>query len=134
MSLFYKSVQSFIASKDGKKKWFPSLVKYGRAIGTRRVARALAARTALNEGDVYNVLVALSPVLFEFLLQSRSVRIEGLGTFTLRASSSGNGVDTAEEVSPNQIKMLRVLFSPEYTRPMGIGKTRTQFLEVEYVR
>lgn len=134
MSLFFKAIQSAIASRDGRKKWFPSLVKLGNPVSTRKVAKALASLTTLNEGDVYNVLVALSPVLFNFLLQSRAVKLEGLGTFTLRATSKGNGVDNSDEVTPKQINYLRVQFTPEYTRPLGVGKTRSQFEDVEYVR
>ena len=66
------------------------------------------------------------------LLNSRSVRLEGLGTFTMKACTQGNGVDQEEEVNPNQVKALRCLFTAEYTRPAAIGTTRALLQGVEF--
>lgn len=66
------------------------------------------------------------------LLNSRSVRLEGLGTFTMKACTQGHGVDQEEEVSPNQVAALRCLFTPEYTRPAAIGTTRALLQGVEF--
>lgn len=38
-----------------------------------------------------------------YLLESYTVRLEGLGTFTMKVRSTGKGVDTKEEVSIAQI-------------------------------
>ena len=65
------------------------------------------------------------------ILNSRSVRLEGLGTFTMKACTQGHGVDQEEEVSPNQVAALRCLFTPEYTRPAAIGTTRALLQGVE---
>lgn len=51
------------------------------------------------------------------LLNSRSVRLEGLGTFTMKACTQGHGVDQEEEVSPNQVAALRCLFTPNILVP-----------------
>ena len=58
------------------------------------------------------------------LLNSRTVRLDGLGTFTMKARTRGKGVAKSEDVNPNQVTALRCQFTPEYTRPAAIGTTR----------
>lgn len=36
------------------------------------------------------------------LLNSRTVRLNGLGTFTMKARTRGKGTEKAEDVNPNQ--------------------------------
>ena len=51
----------------------------------------------------------------EQLLNSRTVRLEGLGTFTMIAKAGGKGVVLESKVSSSQIVSLRCQFTPEYT-------------------
>lgn len=134
MALFYKSRQSTIKSKDGKKKYHPQLVKIGKTVTTQQLAERIAEMSSLTPGDVHNCIRNLSSVIDSFLLQSKSVNLEGLGTFTVISKSGSKGVDTPEEVSPSQISHLKVQFTPSYTRAAGTGHTRTMFQGVEYVR
>lgn len=66
------------------------------------------------------------------LLNSRTVRLEGLGTFTMKARTSGKGVDAPDKVNPNQITTLRCQFTPEYFRPAAIGTTRALIQGVQF--
>lgn len=116
MPLLYKPIQNTIESKDGKKKWRPTLVKFNKVITTKEVANDLADLSAQSPGDSYNLVRNLGIVLKRYLLNSFSVNLEGLGTFTIVAKSKGNGVDTPEDVKPNQINSLRVQFTPTATR------------------
>lgn len=133
MPQLYKPVQSSIPNKDGKRQWHPQLVKIGKAVTTQQVARLIAQRSSLTEGDTHNVMRNLPDVLKELLINSRSVSIDGLGTFRLSCTSQC-GVDTPEEVNPSQIGRLRVLFAPLFTRNYGEGTTRSMFTGIEYVK
>ncbi|MCS2340615.1 DegT/DnrJ/EryC1/StrS family aminotransferase [Bacteroides uniformis] len=66
------------------------------------------------------------------LLNSRTVRLDGLGTFTMKARTRGKGVAKSEDVNPNQVTALRCQFTPEYTRPAAIGTTRALLQGVEF--
>lgn len=66
------------------------------------------------------------------LLNSRMVRLNGLGTFTMKARTRGKGTEKAEDVNPNQVTALRCQFTPEYTRPAAIGTTRALIQGVEF--
>ena len=74
----------------------------------------------------------LMSVMREQLLNSRTVRLEGLGTFTMVAKACGKGVEQESKVSSSQIVSLRCQFTPEYTRSAG-NTTRALTAGVEFV-
>ena len=133
MPLFYKPVKSTIANKDGEKLWHLSLVKTGTIVGTQELGEAIAEKSSLTPGDAHNVVRNLMSVMRAELLNSNSVRLEGLGTFTMKARTRGRGVQTAEEVNPDQITSLRCIFTPEYSRPAAMGTTRAITNGVQFV-
>ncbi|NDV83355.1 HU family DNA-binding protein [Bacteroides sp. 51] len=133
MPLLYKALQSSLPSKDGKKKWHPRLVKFRKVVDTQKVGEMIADKSSLTAGDVHNVIRNLVAVMSDLLLNSRTVKLDGLGTFTVIAKANGNGVDASEEVNPNQINHLRIKFTPSATRNSG-GTTRAMFNGVEYER
>lgn len=67
-----------------------------------------------------------------YLLNSRTVRLNGLGTFTMKARTRGKGTEKAEDVNPSQVTALRCQFTPEYTRPAAMGTTRALLQGVEF--
>lgn len=132
MPLFYYPRQSSIATKDGAKLWHLSLKKIGRAVDSQMLAESIAEKSSLTPGDVHNVIRNLLSVMRQQLLNSRTVRLDGLGTFTMKARTRGKGVAKEEEVNPNQVTALRCQFTPEYTRPAAIGTTRALIQGAEF--
>lgn len=116
--LLYKPVQANVESADGKKKWHPHLVKRG-TVDVMKIAVEIAERSSLTPGDVYNVIQNLFSSMHDHLLNSETVKLEGLGRFTVKAHSEGNGVDSPQEVSHKQIKYLSIQFSPTRKRVFG---------------
>lgn len=129
MPLIYKPYQSTMKTKDSKKLFYPRLVKMGKVVDTQKLGELIAQKASLTPGDVHNLI----EVMCEQLLNSRTVRLDGLGTFTMIAKAGGNGVETAEKVNPGQIGNLRCQFTPEYKRPEGSPATRALTEGVEYV-
>ncbi len=132
MPLFYYARQSSIATKEGAKLWHLSLKKVGRAIDCQMLAESIAEKSSLTPGDVHNVIRNLMTTMRLHLLNSRTVRLDGLGTFTMKARTRGKGVETEKDVNPNQVTALRCQFTPEYTRPAAIGTTRALLQGVEF--
>ena len=97
-------------------KWYPQVVIIGKPVQTKEVATRLADLSALSPGDCYSMLGNLGKVLGEFMNSGRTVKLDGVGTFYYTPDTSGQGVDTEEEVSAKQIKGTRVRFIPETTR------------------
>ena len=132
MPLFYYARQSSLATKEGAKLWHLSLKKVGRAVDAQQLAEVIAEKSSLPPGDVHNVIRNLMTVMRSQLLNSRTVRLDGLGTFTMKARTRGKGVAQSEDVNPNQVTALRCQFTPEYTRPAAIGTTRALLQGVEF--
>ncbi|WP_299090012.1 HU family DNA-binding protein [Bacteroides sp. MSB163] len=97
-------------------KWYPRAITKGRPATTDDVAKRLSLMSTVSPGDTYAVLVNLGEVLGELMSAGRSVRLKGVGTFYLTCQSENQGVDTPEEVSPQQITDTKVRFIPEYSR------------------
>ena len=128
MALFYKAVKSTMATKSGDKKWHLNLVKVGKVVSTQQLAEMIAEKSSLTPGDVHNVVRNLMTAMRSALLDSKTVRLDGLGTFTMKARTRGRGVDKEEEVNPNQVAALlchfttRALFQGvEFQKASGIG-------------
>ena len=103
MPLFYYARQSSLATKEGAKLWHLSLKKVGRAVDAQQLAEVIAEKSSLTPGDVHNVIRNLMTVMRSQLLNSRTVRLDGLGTFTMKARTRGKGVVKSEDVNPNQV-------------------------------
>lgn len=105
---FYKKMQIAL-----NKKWYPRSILVGKPISTEQVAHRLAAESTVSPADVMAVLQALSGVMGDYMAQGRSVQLDGIGYFYFSSDSHGNGVDTPEKVSVNQINGVKVRFTPE---------------------
>ncbi len=134
MPLNYKAFQSNIETKEGKRLWFPVLVKDGGTITLPMIAKRIASKSSLTPGDVYNVVYSLIDELNDKLLNGHSVCLNEFGTFTVIAKAGGNGVETPQAVNASQIKSLRVQFTPSYKRTPFQGVTRAMFDGVEFQR
>jgi len=130
MALIYKAFQSQVATKEGEKLYYPRLVKLGRTVDTQKIAEIIAEKSSLTPGDVHNVIRNLTNVMREQLLNSRTIKLEGLGSFTMMARANGKGVKHEKDVNSSQIIGLRCQFTPEYHRNAGtITRAMTQGVE-----
>lgn len=126
---FYKKVQMKVNGK-----WYPKPVLVGSAITTEQVAKRVAAESTVSPADVRAVLTALGGVMGDYIVQGRSVKLDGIGSFYFTAATNNNGVDTEKEVTAALINGVRVRFIPETrfrgggTRAMGGGRCAVRSL------
>lgn len=106
--MFYKK------QKIGK-KWYLRSFTAG-TYDTKDVAERLSEMSTVSKGDTYAVLIGLGEVLGSMMELGYSVKQDGLGTFYLVGNANGQGVDTPEEVSPEQFRKVTVAFILEYSR------------------
>lgn len=132
MALLFTAQQSVLESKDGKKKWHPRLVKAGHAATTLEMSEEISKRSSLSQGDVLSVVFHLMDVMKGHLLNSRSVKLDGLGSFTAIVRSAGEGVDNEEDVHAGQISELKIRFTPAYKHDHINGTTRTLYSDVKF--
>ena len=132
MPLLYYARKSQLKTKECVKRWHLALKKVGRAVNLQQLGEMVAEKCSATPGDVHNVVRNLMSVMRLQLLNSRTVRLDGLGTFTVIARTRGKGVDAEKDVSPNQVTSLHFMFTPEYTRPAALGTTRALWQGVEF--
>lgn len=94
-------------------KWYPRSVTVGKPVTITEVAERISAGCTVSPADISAVLLALGGVLGDFMAEGRTVKLEGMGTLYYTSNAEGNGVDSAEEVSAEQINGIRVRFVPQ---------------------
>ena len=97
MPVIYKSFQSVLANKEGKKLFYPRVVLTGN-VDTEQVAKEIAELSSLSTGDSKNVIDNLVTVMTRHLQSSESVTLDGLGTFRLTMKSTMNGGRPSEGI------------------------------------
>lgn len=114
MALLYKTIRSIKENKEGKKLYHPRAVHTG-IVGTNRLAQEVAEYSSLSTGDVKNTIDNLVTVMTRNLQSSHTVRLDGLGTFSIVLRSQGKGSETPEGVDASKARM-GVRFIPASTR------------------
>jgi predicted histone-like DNA-binding protein len=100
-----KTKRSGIGDKTAK---YHAVPIYSGEISTRQLARELARRSSLSEGDVLSALFGLSGLIEKYLHEGHKVRLDGLGLLSVSASSEG--FDTPEECTPRRVKPKKICF------------------------
>ncbi len=117
--IFWKRVQQAI-----NKMWYPHCVTVGKPVEVQELANRIARESTVSPADTHAVLRALPNIMADFMKESRAIHINGIGWFRYSINAMGEGVERKEDVSSNQIKRLRVQFTPERTRNMDGSYTR----------
>ena len=109
---------AFYIKKQAKvnNKWYPRSITVGKPVSTDNVADKLAELSTVTRGDAYAIMKNLGSVMASYMASGRTVKLEGVGTFYYTAKANKQGVDTADEVSADQITAVRVRFIPEVNR------------------
>lgn len=103
-----------------------------KPVNSTEIARQLAERSSLQNGDALSVLSQLSDIVADHLRDGRTVSIDGLGNFF--PSVTSEGVETPEECTANKVRLARICFkaSPELMR--RVRKTHFISLQLRFVR
>ena len=117
-------------------KWY-GRVKYLESLNTRKLANHISEHGSIYTPDVvYGVLEKFRSCLLEMLLNSKKVKIEGLGTFytTLECKKGGALTKDKFNISSN-IDGLHIRFLPEQEQEQNISSRQflkqAEFINVE---
>lgn len=106
---------------QGREKWTVMTVTQDKPVSTMELCRYIADATTASKGDVYNVLLALPQVMELYMKNGRSVKLDGIGTFSYKVAASMT--DSEADAGESLIRQVRVLFAPERT-VTTVGKRR----------
>ena len=114
-------------------KWYAQ-IKNLETLNTRKLASHISEHGSIYTPDVvYGVLEKFRSCLVEMLLESKKVKIDGLGTFYCTLENQKNGAKKKEEYIPSKhMKALHIRFLPEQTTEENIS-SRTFLKKAEFV-
>ena len=114
-------------------KWYAQ-IKNLETLNTRKLANHISEHGSIYTPDVvYGVLEKFRSCLLEMLLNSKKVKIEGLGTFYCTLENQKNGALKKEDFNVNKhLKALHIRFLPEQTTEENIS-SREFLKKAEFV-
>ena len=109
-------------------------IKNLETLNTRKLANHISEHGSIYTPDVvYGVLEKFRSCLLEMLLNSKKVKIEGLGTFYCTLENQKNGALKKEDFNVNKhLKALHIRFLPEQTTEENIS-SREFLKKAEFV-
>ena len=126
--IFYEVKQNQNRFSKSYNKWF-AYVKSVETLNTRKLANHISEHGSIYTPDiVYGVMEKFRSCLLEMLLNSKKVKIEGLGTFyTTLECKKGGAVSKDKFNVLKDIKGLHIRFLPEQEQEQNISSR--QFLK-----
>ena len=112
-------------------------VKYLECMNTRKLSNHIAEHGSVYTPDVvYGVLEKFRSCLIEMLLESKKVKIDGLGTFYCTLENQKNGAVKKDEFNVGKhLKALHIRFLPEQAAEENISSReflkKAEFINVE---
>ena len=118
-------------------KWY-GRVKALETLNTRKLAQHIAEHGSLYTSDVvFGVLEKFRSCLVEMLLNSKKVKIDGLGTFYTTIESEG-AVSKDKYSVATDVKALHIRFLPEQSTEMNISSReflkKAEFISVDQLK
>ena len=117
-------------------KWYAQ-IKNLETLNTRKLANHISEHGSIYTPDVvYGVLEKFRSCLIEMLLNSKKVKIEGLGTFYCTLENQKKGALKKEDFNPNKhLKALHIRFLPEQAAEENISSReflkKAEFVNIE---
>lgn len=130
--MYYRETQDVTPNKEGDKLWRPEIVRTGKTIDAKDLSKLISTATTVTQSDILAVLHSLPQFMDLYLREGHTVRLDGIGTFTVYGRSKGKGVREKKDVRPSQFGSLVLKFRPEYTISTGGTQTRALLNEVEF--
>ena len=134
--IIYEVYQNQNEHNSAYGKWY-GRVKYLESLNTRKLSNHIAEHGSIYTPDVvYGVMEKFRSCLLEMLLNSKKVKIEGLGTFYTTLECQKGGALTKDKFSIlKDVKGLHIRFLPETEQEQNISSReflkQAEFVNVE---
>ena len=134
--IFYEVRQNKNVKSSVKDKWFAHS-KSVETMNTRKLAKHISEHGSVYTTDVvFGVLEKFRSCLVEMLLESKRVKIDGLGTFFTTLENEPGGAAKKEDFSvAKNLKALHIRFMPEQEQEMNISSRefikKAEFINVD---
>ena len=132
--IFYLLKQNKVTSSKIYGKWFAQ-GKTIETLNTRKLANHIAEHGSIYTPDVvFGVLEKFRSCLLEMLLESKRVKIDGLGIFFTTLENEKGGAAKKEDFNPQKnLKALHIRFLPDQVAETNIS-SREFIKKAEFVK
>lgn len=114
--------------EDKDKVRYHARVVISDTVTTKDIARRIAQRCTIKEGDLIGAMVELARIIRSDIAEGRSVHLDEIGSFRISAQSPS--VRTTKEIRAENVKFKGIVFTPEKSL---LRKLRaTKFEKVSY--
>lgn len=110
MAIPVKFVRVSIPRKSGVVKKYMLRVVSSNIVDITSIANLIASRCTIQRPDVEACVIAFCDVVRELLLESRTVKLNKIGTFRVTVKSSG--FENEADLSVDSIKKLHIRYLP----------------------
>ena len=134
--ILYEVKQNTNSASSAFGKWFAN-IKNLETLNTRRLANHISEHGSIYTPDVvFGVLEKFRSCLVEMLLESKKVKIDGLGTFYCTLENQKNGAVKKEDFNVGKhLKALHIRFLPEQAAEENISSReflkKAEFINIE---
>lgn len=114
MGMIYLVRKKVFRTAEGMKQLYYAVqrtLQQRGGVTTGQLAKRMAARKGVTEGDVHSILQDLPRFVAEVLKDGESVNIRGLGSFHVAVTSEG--FEHPDDVMPGKVRLSRVYFKPD---------------------
>ena len=120
--IIYQKYQNKNMESRAYQKWY-ARTKSIETLNTRKLAAHISEHGSIYTPDVvYGVLEKFRSCLVEQLLNSKKVKIEGLGTFYSSMECTKGGAETEDKFNVNEhIKGIHIRFLPETAQELNLS-------------
>ena len=119
--IFYQLRQNKNVKSNIFGKWFAHS-KTIETLNTRKMAQHISEHGSIYTPDVvFGVLEKFRSCLLEMLLDSKRVKIDGLGIFYTTIENEKGGANTVDEFGAHNLKALHIRFLPEQEQEQNIS-------------
>ena len=134
--IFYELRQN----KNNKSRIFGKWFAHSKAVeimNTRKLAQHISEHGSIYTPDVvFGVLEKFRSCLVEMLLESKRVKIDGLGTFFTTIENEPGGADKVEDFNVQKnLKALHIRFMPEQEQELNISSRefikKAEFINID---
>lgn len=131
--MYYRFKQDHVPDKEGNLLWRPEIVRTGKTVNVQKLSELISTATTLTQADIAAVLYSLPQAMNVYLREGHSVRLDGVGIFTVYGRTRGTGVIDKKDVRPSQFTSLQLKFTPEYHVAVGGARTRSLLNDIEFI-
>ena len=137
--IIYEVTQNKNTKSAAYGKWY-ARVKSMETLNTRKMAQHISEHGSVYTQDVvFGVLEKFRSCLLEMLLNSKKVKIDGLGTFYCTIENTKGGAESADGFSVNtNLKGLHIRFLPEQEQEQNISSReflkKAEFINIDTLK